>query len=198
MPGCSHLRIDTLSRAAVPAQCPRPQLSCKHCFHELCIRGWTVVGKKDSCPCCLEKVDLRDLYAQRPWETKNLSWIQMLDALRYMVVWNPIIFTVSDVPRLPYAAYHSNVLTDVIQSPFFMGPFLHATARAPRIRRLLSFAPVLLQIFAIATALQGHVHGCTLIAPPLLLCCTAGLQRRHPFLCAAPPPSPSATAGGLS
>lgn len=69
------------------------QLSCKHCFHELCIRGWTVVGKKDVCPCCLEKVDLRDLYAERPWETKNLSWIQMLDALRYMVVWNPIIFT---------------------------------------------------------------------------------------------------------
>lgn len=22
------------------------QLSCKHCFHDLCIRGWTMVGKK--------------------------------------------------------------------------------------------------------------------------------------------------------
>lgn len=22
------------------------QLSCKHCFHDLCVRGWTMVGKK--------------------------------------------------------------------------------------------------------------------------------------------------------
>ncbi|KAK9815596.1 hypothetical protein WJX72_006534 [[Myrmecia] bisecta] len=67
------------------------QLACKHLFHEQCIRGWTIVGKKDTCPTCLEKVDLRDLYANRPWETTNLTWIQMLDAVRYMVVWNPII-----------------------------------------------------------------------------------------------------------
>jgi hypothetical protein len=50
------------------------QLSCKHSFHELCIRGWTIVGKKDVCPVCNEKVDLRHLYADRPWETQNLSW----------------------------------------------------------------------------------------------------------------------------
>jgi hypothetical protein len=50
------------------------QLACKHCFHELCIRGWTIVGKKDVCPVCLEKVDMRDLYADKPWETQNLSW----------------------------------------------------------------------------------------------------------------------------
>ncbi len=22
------------------------QLECKHCFHDQCIRGWTIVGKK--------------------------------------------------------------------------------------------------------------------------------------------------------
>jgi RING finger protein 121 len=53
---------------------PVRQLACKHCFHELCIRGWTIVGKKDVCPVCLEKVDMRDLCADKPWETQNLSW----------------------------------------------------------------------------------------------------------------------------
>jgi RING finger protein 121 len=67
------------------------QLSCKHLFHEECIRGWLIVGKKDSCPTCTEKVDLRALYAGKPWETSNLSWVQMLDMVRYLVVWQPTI-----------------------------------------------------------------------------------------------------------
>ncbi|GAX79188.1 hypothetical protein CEUSTIGMA_g6628.t1 [Chlamydomonas eustigma] len=67
------------------------QLSCKHTFHDLCIRGWTMVGKKDMCPVCHEKVDLKSLYSDRPWVSRNLSWIQMLDIVRYMVVWNPVI-----------------------------------------------------------------------------------------------------------
>ena len=50
------------------------QLTCKHLFHDQCIRGWTLVGKKDTCPVCLEKVDLRTLYADRPWDTRNLTW----------------------------------------------------------------------------------------------------------------------------
>jgi hypothetical protein len=102
------------------------QLQCKHLFHPLCIRGWTMVGepaqscclcfpaalrlnitqasanlavgrfsnrnsvpatqvlskgtcaadvgKKSVCPVCLEKVDLRHLWADRPWETRNISW----------------------------------------------------------------------------------------------------------------------------
>lgn len=50
------------------------QLTCKHLFHDQCIRGWTLVGKKDTCPVCLEKVDLRALYADRPWDTRNLTW----------------------------------------------------------------------------------------------------------------------------
>jgi RING finger protein 121 len=49
-------------------------LDCKHCFHDLCIRGWTMVGKKDTCPVCNEKVDLKSLYSDRPWETRNLTW----------------------------------------------------------------------------------------------------------------------------
>ena len=74
------------ARSPPPPPRPRPpqapqegveavkQLSCKHSFHELCIRGWTIVGKKDVCPVCNEKVDLRHLYSDRPWETQNLSW----------------------------------------------------------------------------------------------------------------------------
>ena len=50
------------------------QLTCKHLFHDQCIRGWTLVGKKDTCPVCLDKVDLRTLYADRPWDTRNLTW----------------------------------------------------------------------------------------------------------------------------
>lgn len=74
-----------------PGQEASVQLSCKHIFHPDCIRGWLIVGKKQSCPTCSEKVDMRALYANKPWETRNLSWIQMLDMVRYMVVWQPTI-----------------------------------------------------------------------------------------------------------
>ena len=50
------------------------QLACKHLFHDQCIRGWTLIGKKDTCPTCLEKVDLRAIFSDRPWETRNISW----------------------------------------------------------------------------------------------------------------------------
>ena len=32
------------------------RLSCGHTFHEFCIRGWCIVGKKQICPYCKEKV----------------------------------------------------------------------------------------------------------------------------------------------
>lgn len=38
--------------------------------------GWTIIGKKETCPCCFERVDLRSLYADRPWETRNLTWCE--------------------------------------------------------------------------------------------------------------------------
>ena len=36
-------------------------------------------------------MDLRGLFKGHPWQSKNLLWNQMLDALRYLVVWNPVI-----------------------------------------------------------------------------------------------------------
>ena len=67
--------------------------TCKHIFHSECIRGWLIVGKKDTCPLCNEKVDLREVCSGTPWETRNLQWIQMLDMVRYLVVWQPTIMT---------------------------------------------------------------------------------------------------------
>jgi RING finger protein 121/175 len=37
-------------------------LPCGHIFHEFCIRGWCIVGKKQTCPYCKEKVDLKVLF----------------------------------------------------------------------------------------------------------------------------------------
>ena len=63
---------------------------CKHQFHEFCLRGWVIVGKKDTCPYCCEKCDLRAL-SRGPWDNHSLTWMHLLDAMRYLVVWNPII-----------------------------------------------------------------------------------------------------------
>ncbi|GAQ85804.1 Zinc finger RING-type domain containing protein [Klebsormidium nitens] len=68
-------------------------LPCKHRYHEFCIRGWVMVGKKDTCPFCLEKVDLRKLFVS-PWQTQSVLWSRLLDAVRYLVVWNPLIVIV--------------------------------------------------------------------------------------------------------
>lgn len=37
-----------------------------------------MIGKKDICPVCGEKVDLKALY-NRPWETTNLAWYEKQD-----------------------------------------------------------------------------------------------------------------------
>lgn len=38
------------------------KLSCEHVFHEFCIRGWCIIGKKQTCPYCKEKVDLKKIF----------------------------------------------------------------------------------------------------------------------------------------
>ena len=59
-------------------------------FHEFCIRGWCIVGKKQTCPYCHEKVDLKRMFPN-PWEKPHMMYAQLLDWLRWLVCWQPII-----------------------------------------------------------------------------------------------------------
>ncbi|CAH8538696.1 unnamed protein product [Heterobilharzia americana] len=38
------------------------RLNCTHVFHDFCIRGWCIIGKKDTCPYCSEKVNLKQTF----------------------------------------------------------------------------------------------------------------------------------------
>jgi len=68
-------------------------LPCKHCFHDFCIRGWVIVGKKQTCPVCKEKVDLKN-FSSTPWERVYVMYSGFLDWCRFMVCWMPIIMGV--------------------------------------------------------------------------------------------------------
>ncbi|XP_014249948.1 RING finger protein 121 [Cimex lectularius] len=65
-------------------------LSCEHVFHEFCIRGWCIVGKKQICPYCKEKVDLKKMFCN-PWEKPHVLYGSLLDWLRLLVAWQPVI-----------------------------------------------------------------------------------------------------------
>jgi RING finger protein 121 len=68
-------------------------LDCQHIFHEPCIRGWCIIGKKDCCPYCKEKVDTTKFQqSTNPWETQEKLYLSLLDGVRYFLVWQPIIF----------------------------------------------------------------------------------------------------------
>ncbi|KAG8187189.1 hypothetical protein JTE90_020060 [Oedothorax gibbosus] len=67
-------------------------LSCGHTFHEFCIRGWCIVGKKQICPYCKEKVDLKRMFCN-PWEKPHVFYGSLLDFIRYLVAWQPVIFS---------------------------------------------------------------------------------------------------------
>ncbi|VDN96004.1 unnamed protein product [Rodentolepis nana] len=66
------------------------KLNCTHVFHEFCLRGWCIVGKKDICPYCKEKVNLHKLI-KNPWEKPHLLFGNLLDGIRYLVAWQPLI-----------------------------------------------------------------------------------------------------------
>eukprot|EP00924_Labyrinthula_sp_SR-Ha-C_P001020 maker-scaffold_7-snap-gene-11.43-mRNA-1 protein AED:0.01 eAED:0.01 QI:45/1/1/1/1/1/2/83/304 len=71
------------------------KLGCGHEFHSACIRGWTILGKRDSCPFCKEKVYFEDILPEgdRPWNSRNLNicYIWLLSCMRYLLVWLPIV-----------------------------------------------------------------------------------------------------------
>lgn len=48
-------------------------------FHEFCIRGWCIVGKKQMCPYCKEKVDLKRMFSNPyPFNAVTCQLHQML------------------------------------------------------------------------------------------------------------------------
>uniref|UniRef100_A0A4V0Y8N4 Putative ring-containing e3 ubiquitin ligase n=1 Tax=Rhodnius prolixus TaxID=13249 RepID=A0A4V0Y8N4_RHOPR len=72
------------------------KLSCDHVFHEFCIRGWCIVGKKQICPYCKEKVDLKKMF-RNPWEKPHVLYGTLLEWIRLLVAWQPIIIGIIQV-----------------------------------------------------------------------------------------------------
>ncbi|XP_005096944.1 RING finger protein 121 [Aplysia californica] len=72
------------------------KLNCGHVFHEFCIRGWCIVGKKQTCPYCKEKVDLKRMFPG-PWERPHVMYGNLLDWIRYLVAWQPVIIGIVQV-----------------------------------------------------------------------------------------------------
>jgi len=72
------------------------KLDCGHMFHDHCIRGWIIIGKKATCPYCKEKVETSSLTVN-PWNKADIMYSQFLDFFRYLLVWQPLIITVIEV-----------------------------------------------------------------------------------------------------
>nr|XP_034836249.1 RING finger protein 121 [Maniola hyperantus] len=66
------------------------KLPCGHVFHEFCIRGWCIVGKRQTCPYCKEKVDLKQMFTN-PWDRPHILYGQLLDWVRWLVAWQPLV-----------------------------------------------------------------------------------------------------------
>lgn len=72
------------------------RLNCGHAYHDDCLRGWCVLGKKDVCAYCKEKVDM-ERFKRHQWDSNEVLYLQLLDGVRYFVVYQPIIFGISQL-----------------------------------------------------------------------------------------------------
>lgn len=75
--GRVHPSSPPLQPEAVPLNVLLPR------FHEFCIRGWCIVGKKQTCPYCKEKVDLKRMFSNPypfsswdPAPCKGEQWVE--------------------------------------------------------------------------------------------------------------------------
>lgn len=66
-------------------------LTCGHIYHQYCIFGWSLVGKKQVCPFCREKVDLNKLFSSLPFQKPHYLYGNLLDFIRYLIAWQPLI-----------------------------------------------------------------------------------------------------------
>jgi RING finger protein 121 len=60
-------------------------------INTVAISGWLIIGKKETCAYCKEKVDMRQFKGNNPWQTTQAIYLSILDGVRYLMVWNPII-----------------------------------------------------------------------------------------------------------
>ena len=111
----SRVSIPIVNVVATPLEQSSNSMLLKilHClrFHEFCIRGWCIVGKKQTCPYCREKVDLKKMFCNpyehsylnmllvsnkiflgaSRWERPHVLYGQLLDWIRWLVAWQPLI-----------------------------------------------------------------------------------------------------------
>lgn len=68
------------------------QLECHHAFHQPCLRGYSVFGKRECCPACGERSGkLAELYDNIPWEKTSLDWIHYLHMVKHLVLYAPVV-----------------------------------------------------------------------------------------------------------
>ena len=67
----TDVQIAMWTHVRLPSRSVSLRNSSSSRFHEFCIRGWCIVGKKQTCPYCKEKVDLKRLFPN-PWEVRRV------------------------------------------------------------------------------------------------------------------------------
>jgi RING finger protein 121 len=82
------------------------KLDCGHRFHDFCIRGWCLVGKKETCPYCKEKVRLKQI-TQGSFNKYVVHWGSALDWLRYLIVFNPVLMVAMKVLTKYFGLNHT-------------------------------------------------------------------------------------------
>jgi len=72
-------------------------LSCGHKFHQYCVFGWSLVGKKQICPYCREKCDIHKLFSSLTFQKPHFLYGNMLDFIRYLIGFQPLIIIIVQV-----------------------------------------------------------------------------------------------------
>jgi RING finger protein 121 len=70
-------QLVAIRRDDTPVERRLYKLACGHEFHESCLRGWTIVGKRGFCPACREKVRFEETFLQHPWLRTAQLWTQV-------------------------------------------------------------------------------------------------------------------------
>lgn len=60
-------------------------LQCNHSFHEECIKGWCLLGKKSFCPYCKKKVESASLPVEL-WHKTEVWFFPLINTLRSFIV----------------------------------------------------------------------------------------------------------------